>query len=295
MYPRMGALDDAALTHRIKAFQEEIVVYRLRCRTPCRVLAARELRVEHRHVAERDVRDGKVEIVRERLLYLLESLYPYLLSGMQVFQYLARHQVFFESHDVRVRLVFQHGIHERAHARRRLQYPVGANAVFMQHVRDSAGYLRRGIEGGQHGLLHGVHVPLVLRFVLAVLAHQPVQLHRRGKQFEVGFRPVDGIRQFLGGVQYALQPSETAVSLQQKPFACGGGALFPVKDERRPYRFDVVPKFLFAVKRHTLRCKARRFPSAPCRAGRSRATGRSCRPRGRKWRIPHRQAAAVFG
>ena len=30
----------------------------------------------------------------------------------------------------------------------------------------------------------------------------------------------------------------------------GGGALFPVKDECRPYRLDVVPQFLFAVKRH---------------------------------------------
>ncbi len=214
---------------------------------------------------------------------------------MQVFQYLARHQVFLESHDVRVRLVVQHGIHECAHARRRLQHPVGAYAVFMQHVCDSAGYLRRGVEGGQHGLLHGIHVPLVLRFVLAVLAHQFVQLHRRGKQFEVGFRPMDGIRQFLGGVQYALQPSETAVTLQQQPFACGGGALFPVKDERRPYRLDVVPQFLFAVKRHTFRCKARRFPSAPCAAGHIRATGRSRRPKGRKWRTPHPRAEAVFG
>ena len=165
----------------------------------------------------------------------------------------------------------------------------------MQHVCDSAGYLRRGVEGGQHGLLHGIHVPLVLRFVLAVLAHQFVQLHRRGKQFEVGFRPMDGIRQFLGGVQYALQPSETAVTLQQQPFACGGGALFPVKDERRPYRLDVVPQFLFAVKRHTFRCKARRFPSAPCAAGHIRATGRSRRPKGRKWRTPHPRAEAVFG
>ena len=270
-------------------------MYRLRCRTPCRVLAARELRVEHRHVAERDIRDGKVEVVCERLLYLLESLHPYLLVGMQVFQYLARHQVFLESHDVGVRLVFQHGIHECAHASRWLQHAVGTYAVFMQHVRNSAGYLRRGVEGGQHGLLHRVHVPLVFRIVLAVLAHQFVQLHRRGKQFEVGFRPMDGIRQFLGRVQNTFQATETAITLQQQPFACGGGALFPVKYERRPYRLDVVPQFLFAVKRHTLRCKARRFPSAPCAAGHIRATGRSRRPKGRKWRTPHPRAEAVFG
>ena len=70
------------------------------------------------------------------------------------------------------------------------------DAVFMQHVRDGPGYLRRGIEGGQHGLLHGIHIPFVLRLVFCVLPQQPVQFHGRGKQFEVGLRPVDGIRQF---------------------------------------------------------------------------------------------------
>ena len=214
---------------------------------------------------------------------------------MQVSQYLARHQVFLESHDVRVRLVFQNGIHECAHARRRLQHTVGTYAVSMQYIRNRAGYLRRCVESGQHGLLHGIHVPLVLRIVLAVFTHQPVQLHRRGKQFEVRFRPMHSIRQFLCRVQYALQPAETAITLQQQLFARGGGALLPVKDECRPYRLDVVPQPLFAVKRHTPRYKGRRLPSAPCRAGRIRATGRSCRPKGHRRRIHCRQAAAAFG
>ena len=295
-YPLRGdERHDAALTHRVKAFQEEVVVYCLRCGTPCRVLAARELRVEHSHVAERDVRDSKVEIVREWLLYLLESLHPYLLVWMQVSQYFARHQVFLESHDIRVRLVFQHGIHECAHARRRLQYAIGTYAVFMQYIRDSAGYLRRGVESGQHGLLHGIHVPLVLRIVLAVFTHQPVQLHRRGKQFEVRFRPMHGIRQFLCRVQYALQSAETAILPKYGLFLGGCRPPFPVKDECRPYRLDVVPQPLFAVKRHTRRYKGRRLPSAPCRAGRIRATGRSCRPKGHRRRIHYRQAAAAFG
>ena len=270
-------------------------MYCLRCGTPCGVLASRKLRVEHSHVTERDVRYCQIEIVRERLLYLLEPLHPYLLVGMQVSQYLARHQVFLESHDVRVRLVFQHGIHECAHTRRRLQHTVGTYAVFMQYIRDSAGYLRRGIESGQHGLLHGIHVPLVLRVVLAVFTHQPVQLHRRSKQFEVRFRPMHGIRQFLCRVQYALQPAETAILPKYGLFLGGCRPPFPVKDECRPYRLDVVPQPLFAVKRHTRRYKGRRLPSAPYRAGRIRATGRSCRPKGHRRRIHYRQAAAVFG
>ena len=39
------------------------------------------------------------------------------------------------------------------------------------------------------------------RLILAVLTDKPVQLHRRGEQFEVGFRPPDGIRQFLCRVE----------------------------------------------------------------------------------------------
>ena len=40
-----------------------------------------------------------------------------------------------------------------------------------------------------------------------------MQLHRRGEQFEVGFRPPDGIRQFLCRVEDTFQTAETAVPL----------------------------------------------------------------------------------
>ena len=176
---------NAALAHRVEALQKEIVVYRLRGGTPCRVVAARKLRVEHRHITERNVGDDKVEVVGKRLFYLLESLHPHFLIGMQVFQNPARHQVFFKCHYIGIRLVAQHRIHECAHACRGFKHTVGAYAVPVQHIGNRIGYLRRGVEGGQYGLLHRVHVPLVFHFVTAVLPHQSVQLHRRGKQFEV--------------------------------------------------------------------------------------------------------------
>ena len=212
-YPLRGdERHDSAFTHRVKAFQEKVIVYRPCRRVPCRILAARKFRVEHRHIAKRYIGDSQIKMVHERLFYLLEALYPYFLSGMQVLQYLARHQVFLKSHDVRVRSVLQHGVHECTDTCRRLQHPVGTDAVFMQHVRDGPSYLRRGIEGGQHGLLHGIHIPFVLRLVFCVLPQQPVQFHGRGKQFEVGLRPVDGIRQFPCRVEYVLQSPETAIT-----------------------------------------------------------------------------------
>ena len=225
---------DAALTHRIKAFQEEVVVYRLRRRTPCGVLAARKFRVKHSHVTERDVGDCQVKIVVEGLLYLLETLYPHLMVGVQVFQYLAREQILLERHHVGIRAVVQHRIHKGTHACRRLQHPVGAYAVFVQHVRDGTGYLRRGVESGEDGAFQAVHIPLVFVIVIAVFPDEPVQLHRRGKKFEVRFCPMDGIRQFLCGIEYEFQSPETAEPFQKQALACRGRAPLPVKDECRP-------------------------------------------------------------
>ena len=107
---------------------------------------------------------------------------------------------------------------------------------------------------------------------------------RGGKEFEVGFRPVDGIRQFLGGIKNALQASEAAVPAQYIALGLGRGTPFPVKEECRPYRLDVVPQSLLAVKRHTRPDRVRQLPSVRCTAGHSPTTGRNSRQTGRRWR-----------
>ncbi len=75
--------------------------------------------------------------------------------------------------------------------------------------------------------------------------------------FEVGFRPPDGIRQFLCRVEDTFQTAETAVPLKYGTLFGCRCPIFPVKDECRPYRLDVVPQFLFAVKRHIRLSKGR--------------------------------------
>ena len=61
---------------------------------------------------------------------------------------------------------------------------------------------------------------------------------------------MDGIRQFPGRVQDALQSSESAVTLQKETLTGGRRALFPVKDECRLYRLDVVVQTLFSTVCH---------------------------------------------
>ena len=149
----------------------------------------------------------------------------------------------------------------------------------MQYVRDGIRYGLRRVERRQHRGFQRVHIPLVLRFIPAVLPDDAVQLHRRGEQFEVGLRPMHGVGQFPCRVQDALQAPEAAVTLQQRTFPFRRGAPFPVQRERRAYRLDVVAQLLFPIERHDLPPdKARRFPPAPYRAGHGRATGRRCRP-----------------
>ena len=61
---------------------------------------------------------------------------------------------------------------------------------------------------------------------------------------------MDGIGEFLGRVQDALQSSKTAIASQEETLLRGGCALFPVKEECRLYRLDVVVQPLFSIVRH---------------------------------------------
>ena len=176
---------DAAVTHRIQTFQKEIVMDGFLRRTSAEGCAAAELRIEHSEIPERDIGDGKVKMVQKRLFYFLEPLRAYLLLRVQVSEQLARQQVFLKCHHLRLRIVRQYRADERAHTRRRLQHQLWAYFAVVQHVRYGVRNGLRRIECRQHRCLQRVHIPPVLRFVPAVLPYQTVQLHRRGKQFEV--------------------------------------------------------------------------------------------------------------
>ena len=252
------------------------------------------LRIEYGDVAERNVGQGKVEMAVEGLFYLLESLYTHFPVGVKMAEHPARQQILLESHHIGLGCMAQHGVHESAHACRRLQQPCRHDTVPRKHACEGVGDFLRGIEGREHGAFQRIDITLVLRLVTVVLTDKAVEFRRGGKEFEVGFRPVDGIRQFLGGVQDALQASEAAVSAQYVALGLGGGAPFPVKEEGRPYRLDVVPQSLLAVKRHTRPDRVRQLPSVRCTAGHSPTTGRNGRRTGRRWytRCPPRAAAS---
>ena len=200
---------DTAVTHGIQPFEEKIVVYGFLGGASAKGIAPLELRVEHGDVSERDVGHRQVEIIVERSFDFLKTAGARFLVGIEMPQDCTREQLLLESHHIRIGVVPQHGVHEYADTRRRFEHTGRTDAVIRQHVRDGVGYLFWGVESGQHGRFQRIHKPLILRFILAVLTDKPVQLHRRGEQFEVGFRPADGIRQFLCRVEDTFQ---TAVS-----------------------------------------------------------------------------------
>ncbi len=214
-YPLRGdERHDAAVAHCVQPFQEKIVVDGFLRRTPAERFAPLKPGVEHGYVTERDVGHHQVEIVVERLFDFLKTVYAHLFVGVELPQDSTREEVFLKRHHIRIGTVPQHSVHEHADTRRRFQHAGWADAVIRQHIGYGVGYLFRGVEGCQHGRFQRVHIPLVLRIVLAVPAYQPVQFRSRGKQFEVGFRPVDGVRQFPCRVQDTFQPAETAILLK---------------------------------------------------------------------------------
>ena len=66
----------SSLTHRIKGFEKEIVVYRLRCLTVRNILADGIRRVRHGKIAEGNIGGGDIKISVEVAFYLLKTLYP---------------------------------------------------------------------------------------------------------------------------------------------------------------------------------------------------------------------------
>ena len=275
--------DDAAVTHGIDSFKEKVVVYLLR-RCPVHEGALLILRIEYGDVAEGNVGQGKVEMAVERSFYFLKTFYTHFPVGMKMAEHPARQQVLLESHHIGLGGELQHGIYKRSHACRWFQQPYGHDAVPRKHACEGICDFLRGIEGREHGAFQRIDITLVFHLVTAILTDKAVEFRRGGKEFEVGFRPVDGIRQFLGGIKNALQASEAAVPAQYIALGLGRGTPFPVKEECRPYRLDVVPQSLLAVKRHTRPDRVRQLPSVRCTAGHSPTTGRNGRRTGRRWR-----------
>ena len=73
----------SSLAHRIKGFEKEIIVYRLRCLTVWNILADGINRVRHGKVAEGDIGGCHIKISVEVALYLLKSFYPCKYRRMQ--------------------------------------------------------------------------------------------------------------------------------------------------------------------------------------------------------------------
>ena len=150
-YPLRGdERHDAAVTHRIQTFQEEIVMDGFLCRTSAKGCAAAELRIEHSEIPERDIGDGKVKMVQKRLFDFLETHRADFLFRVKTAQQLARQQVLLESHHIRLRLVLQHRIHESARPGGRFQYAVGTHLAVIQGFRYCTRNLRRRVEGCQY-------------------------------------------------------------------------------------------------------------------------------------------------
>ena len=141
---------DAAVTHGIQSFQEEIVVYML-CRLLTERISESKGRVKHGYISERNVGHRHIETVKERFLYLLKTLYAYLLVGMKMFQQLACKQILFKCHYIGIGIVLDKRIHERTASGRGFEQHLRLYAVTVQYLRQYIGNLFRCVECRKYG------------------------------------------------------------------------------------------------------------------------------------------------
>ena len=244
---------DAAVADGVQPFEEKVIVNSFRGTATADRFAGGERRIEDRHVSERDVGDGCIEIVVERLFDALETLRPHILVGIEVREDFARQQVFFKGHDVGIGVLSKKRLDECAVSCGWFQQAVRAHVVIVQHVGQRLRNGGRCIECRQHGAFQAVDILFVQRLGGAVLPNQLMQFQRQRKQFEVGFRPLHGVGQIGGRIENTFQSAEPAVA--GKPFPFFGSSCPPctVQLESRAYRLDVVPQLGFTVKCHLLR------------------------------------------
>ena len=140
--------------------------------------ACRECRIEHRHVPERNVGGGHVEIVLERFFDALESLRPHFLVGIEVREDFTRKEVFFKGHHVRIGIAACERLDECPVPCRGFQQAARAHMIVVQHVGECLRNCRRSVERRQHRTFQAVDIAFVFAVVRAVLADQAVQLRR---------------------------------------------------------------------------------------------------------------------
>ena len=141
---------DSTVTHGIQSFQEEIVVYML-CRLLTERISESKGRVKHGYISERDVGHRHIETVKKRFLYLLKTLYAYLLVGMKMFQQLACKQILFKCHYIGIGIVLDKRIHERTASGRGFEQHLRLYAVTVQYLRQYIGNLFRCVECRKYG------------------------------------------------------------------------------------------------------------------------------------------------
>ena len=269
--PRRDECHHAAVAHCVKPFLHEVAVNGLGNHAVEQALAVAVERVVHLRITKGDVGDGEVVGAQLLLIYHLKSGSPHL--GPVIFveggQQHARQFVFLEGGHLGIGIDGAHGVDEDAHTRRRLQHLLRSQVHLTEDTPDGFGYLLRGVECREDGLLHAGDVAFVVGLVLGILAYHPVEFGGQVVQWEVVLRP-DG--PVLHRIQHTFQPTETAVTGNGFPLGLSGDTYFLPHGKGCADGIDVGLQPCLPIERHTARCKVPMHQSTRYRAACSQAS-----------------------
>ena len=158
---------------------------------------------------------------------------------MQRFQDFARKQIFLKSRCF-YGVSGGEGFDKSTRSCRWFQQAGGRNSVFTQYRSKAFHECGRGVKRCQDGLFQAVHIAVVPLFVRRLLADDAVQFGNQGEKFHFGLRPPGCVFERAGGIEYALQSAETAVTGENFSFCRHRFALFVFEQESGFYCFNIV-------------------------------------------------------
>ncbi len=158
--------DNAALTNRVKTFEEEIIMYS-RHRFPVSYVVTGGIhRIRHGDITERDIRCRDIKIIFVIGIQFLEALYMNVGLRVQFGQYQPCQCVLLKRNPLATGIYPCESVHKGTAPRAGVEEALRFHSRLLQSLGYGFNNVLRGIVGGKHGRFQRVHVTLKLPVIL---------------------------------------------------------------------------------------------------------------------------------
>ena len=158
--------DNAALTNRVKTFEEEIIMYS-RHRFPVSYVVTGSIhRIRHGDITERDIRRRDIKIILVIGAQFLKTLYMNVGLRVQLGQYQPGQCVLLKRNPLATGIYPCESVHKGTAPRAGIEEALRLHSRLLQSLGYGFNNMLRGIVGGKHRRFQRVHVTLKLPVIL---------------------------------------------------------------------------------------------------------------------------------